>query len=138
MFSLRSILFAAAAFATVASAIPTPAPPDGLQVGDTIDTIDKETDTMELLISKFASSAINTRGDSYTPADSFKKCSDGIAVIVVEISRYLFFYLYNNQTKLYIKNQSLLFTVRAVPRKLTTMLLSACLRISLPFLGLFS
>jgi len=82
MFSLRSILLAAAAFATIASAIPTtPVAQDGHALVSGLDL------DINLLIKGQTPHGFknNRRDDSNSPADSFKKCSDGLAVVVVKI-----------------------------------------------------
>ena len=80
MFSFRSILLAGAAFATLTSAIPMPA-----TEGDDIttdfsnlaNTVKKGFTNAEAIITAVE---MDTRGNSYTPADSFKKCSDVVGV----------------------------------------------------------
>ena len=70
MLSFRSILLAAAAFATFTSAIPAPAPALPI-VGD--------------LLSGATGAAQSKRGDVGSAADVFHKCHDDISGIVVKI-----------------------------------------------------
>jgi len=87
MLSLRSILLAAAAFATFTSAIPTTGNPLG--GGDATGVIGSITDG--LTSGGGGTNALSgippaKRGFSQSCGDIFQKCHDGIAVIVVELT----------------------------------------------------
>ena len=103
MFSFRSILLAVAAFATLTSATPMPANTEGDDIAtdfsNLANTVKKGFTNAEAIINAVE---MDTRGNSYTPADSFKKCSDGLTVIVVKISwcRFFFYHL-SNRAELY-------------------------------------
>jgi hypothetical protein len=139
MFSIRSIVLAFAAFATVASAIPMP-------IAEGTSDVSNTGDIVAILTGATGSSGdasgipagpgdVVPRG-GYYPNDSVKKCSDGILVIVVKLSSFFFPFIVIIKVN-YVK-QRLLSTVRAVPRKLITMLLSASSRRSLLSSALFS
>ena len=147
MHFLRSILLVSAAFATVASAIPTtPATEDVATVIDS--DLDNLGHIMEL--STGLTEGLNSnrhtgqdegvdmteRGQLYVPSESFQKCSGGIALVIVKISLFFSFFLILIMIRLIHLNQSLL--VEAITRKLTTMLLSASSGRSLPFSEPFS
>lgn len=85
MLSFRSILLAAAAFATFTSAIPAPAPVIPV-VGDIL--------TGGGVTNGLAGGA-DRRGD-YSAGDIFKKCHDDVAVIVVKIRGFSLFLFYSN------------------------------------------
>ena len=80
MLSFRSILLAAAAFATVASAIPTP---DGNALVAGVANLKRSPD--------FYSDALARRGQP-SCGDIVKKCHDDIAVVIVKIGQSNFFY----------------------------------------------
>lgn len=106
MLSFRSILLAAAAFATVASAIPTPAGPlDGVPGvsgitggGGPLAVADSVTGAIGGLgglggALGGAGSVVPAglrRGEHHSPKEVFEKCHDGMAGLVVELSRYHF------------------------------------------------
>jgi hypothetical protein len=115
MLSFRSILLAAAVFATIASAIPTPATPEdalpdhlGLTNPDPEDIAGKATKTVTVIVDGLAYEGhpgpeFRKRGGSSTsnPVEIFKNCHDGIADIVVQLSQYSFFLSFSIQTKLH-------------------------------------
>ena len=89
MLSFRSILLAAAAFATVASAIPAPqlgnlpaapAVPDVGSLGNGLPLVGT--------LGGNAASPLNTRGGQPSCADLFQSCHNQIAPIIVKIGKY--------------------------------------------------
>ena len=135
----RSIFLAVAAFATVASAMPAPAPQipggGGLPGGGIVDDI----------LDPFSLGSGSTTGGGsggvvppiprgqYDPAGSLQKCHTGILSVVVKIG--LSFLLFFITIHLINLNQ---VTLAAITPMLTTTLLSASSRRSLLFSALFS
>lgn len=99
----RSILLAAASFATLASAIPTPdligdvesiaggitGKNLGSGIGNDVPTVVSEPPVSE--VTDILSSL--KRGASQSPGDSFQKCLDDIAPIIVEIGQYHIYFI---------------------------------------------
>jgi hypothetical protein len=80
MFSIRSILLAAAAFATFTSAVPVESP-----VGGASGLTDPSNAVSNVVgVVTGGNGGLATRGQ-YNPYDSFHTCSDGIAAIVIKI-----------------------------------------------------
>ena len=85
MFSIRSILFAAVAFATVATAIPTPdTTSNGLTAA--LAPLAGGLTHGNIVPGANAVGAPTKRGASQSPKDCFKKCRDTVDPIIVKIS----------------------------------------------------
>jgi hypothetical protein len=92
MLSFRSILFAAAAFATIASAIPTPGTPtDAADMTD--DPLAGIPARIDDLTNTEVTDLLGVRGGSSNPVDLISNCHDSISVIVVKLSQYSFSFL---------------------------------------------
>ena len=92
MFSLRSILLAAAAFATMTSAIPMPETgttgitPNVAGAGGAGGALGTITDIVSGA-SNAGSATDNLKRNQKSLADSFQTCHGGIAAVIVEISK---------------------------------------------------
>lgn len=85
MLSFRSILFAAAALATVVSAVPTP---DTSASGVT-----NNAPGVGSAVTNVLGGGLSGRGESQYPGDYFQTCRGTLAPIIVELSKFIFLYL---------------------------------------------